>query len=45
MYTEGAWFKDEAGRTLILRGANVSGSSKWSNDIIWAKSIGSVLHF
>ena len=26
--TDGAWFKDEYGRVLILRGANVAGSSK-----------------
>jgi hypothetical protein len=26
--TEGQWFKDEHGRTLILRGVNVGGSSK-----------------
>lgn len=28
MYTDGIWFKDDEGRTLILRGANVSGSTK-----------------
>jgi hypothetical protein len=28
MHVEGAWFKDERGRTLILRGANLGGSSK-----------------
>ena len=26
--TDGSWFKDEEGRTLILRGANLGGSSK-----------------
>ncbi len=28
MRTDGIWFKDEQGRTLILRGANVGGSTK-----------------
>jgi hypothetical protein len=28
MHIEGPWFKDEQGRTLILRGANLGGSSK-----------------
>ncbi len=28
MRTDGIWFKDAEGRTLILRGANLSGSSK-----------------
>ncbi len=28
IHTEGPWFKDEAGRTLILRGVNLGGSSK-----------------
>ncbi|MEL6150420.1 MAG: cellulase family glycosylhydrolase, partial [Chloroflexota bacterium] len=28
MHVEGHWFKDADGRTLILRGANLSGSSK-----------------
>ena len=28
MRTDGIWFKDEAGRSLLLRGANLSGSSK-----------------
>jgi hypothetical protein len=28
MRTDGIWFKDESGRTLLLRGANLGGSSK-----------------
>lgn len=28
MYTDGCWFKEDDGRTLILRGANLGGSSK-----------------
>jgi len=28
IHIDGPWFKDEAGRTLILRGVNVGGSSK-----------------
>ena len=28
MRTEGIWFKDDAGRTLILRGVNLGGSTK-----------------
>ncbi len=28
IYTHGPWFKDEHGRTLLLRGINVGGSSK-----------------
>jgi len=28
MQTDGIWFKDEQGRTLILRGANLGGSTK-----------------
>src|SRR4051812_36350995 len=28
MYTDGIWFKDEHGRRLILRGTNLSGSTK-----------------
>ncbi len=28
MHIEGPWFKDESGRTLILRGANLGGSTK-----------------
>lgn len=28
MHTDGIWLKDEQGRTLILRGANLGGSSK-----------------
>ena len=28
MYTDGIWFKDDQGRSLILRGANLSGSAK-----------------
>ena len=28
MITDGIWFKDEHGRSLILRGANLSGSTK-----------------
>ncbi len=28
IHTEGPWFKDEHGRTLILRGVNLGGSSK-----------------
>ncbi len=28
MQTDGIWFKDEAGRVLLLRGANLGGSSK-----------------
>lgn len=28
MLTDGIWFKDEQGRTLILRGANLGGSTK-----------------
>ncbi len=28
MHIEGCWFKDERGRTLILRGVNLGGSSK-----------------
>jgi hypothetical protein len=28
IHTDGIWFKDEHGRTLILRGANLSGSTK-----------------
>ncbi|MEO0565680.1 MAG: cellulase family glycosylhydrolase, partial [Chloroflexota bacterium] len=28
MHTDGVWFKDDAGRTLLLRGVNVGGSSK-----------------
>jgi len=28
MRTDGIWFRDEAGRTLILRGANLGGSTK-----------------
>jgi hypothetical protein len=28
MRTDGIWFKDETGRTLLLRGVNLSGSSK-----------------
>ncbi len=28
MYTDGIWFKDDQGRSLILRGANLSGSTK-----------------
>lgn len=28
MRTDGIWFKDEAGRTLLLRGANLGGSTK-----------------
>lgn len=28
MRTEGIWFKDEAGRTLLLRGVNLGGSTK-----------------
>ncbi len=28
MHTDGIWFKDEAGRALLLRGANLGGSNK-----------------
>jgi len=28
MHTDGTWFKDEQGRTLLLRGVNLGGSSK-----------------
>ena len=28
MHTDGIWFKDEDGRTLLLRGANLSSTSK-----------------
>jgi hypothetical protein len=28
MHTDGIWFKDEDGRTLLLRGANLGGSTK-----------------
>jgi len=28
MHTDGIWFKDDRGRTLILRGANLGGSTK-----------------
>ena len=28
IHTDGPWFKDESGRTLILRGVNLGGSSK-----------------
>jgi hypothetical protein len=28
MRTDGIWFKDEAGRALLLRGANLGGSTK-----------------
>ena len=28
IHTDGPWFKDEHGRTLILRGVNLGGSSK-----------------
>ena len=28
IHTEGPWFQDDAGRTLLLRGVNLAGSSK-----------------
>jgi hypothetical protein len=28
MHTDGIWFKDEDGRTLLLRGANLGSTSK-----------------